>query len=434
MSDATHTEHADSFKATVKDGKGCEKLLSIHVNADLIAREYDEFYRSMAPKAKISGFRQGKVPRKVLEMHYQQEAREEVLKHLISESYRWAVKENELEPLLMPDIQDVKFTPAELSFKANVEVRPKIKINKVEGLSAKKQKSEVSDKEIQEQLNRIREGYAQFKAVEDRAAKMGDFVIADYVCTVDGNEVDKREGDWLEIREDEFLQGFTKQLVGVKGGETREVKIKFPEKIGRPELRGKEGVFTMQVKEIKQKELPALDDELAKDAGEFKTLDELKQKIKDDLTKNKDAEAEMLYEKELLKELAKHNKIELPRKLVERRLNYLTDQAKQEFMARGGSEEDFKKEEKEMAKELEKEAAHQVHTAFLLDEIANREKLKVEEQDVKDKMQQTADRFKRPFEEIVKYYEDKEDALHNLVEQIRSEKAIEFVKQQAKGK
>jgi len=424
-----------TYKVSVKDGKACEKILNIQVSQEAVQKEYESFFRSVAPKAKIPGFRPGKAPQKVVAMHFKGEAREEVMKTLISDSYHWAIEEKTLKPLLSPQIEDVQFDEATLSYRALVEVRPKIKLSRVEGLSAKKPKVEIKPAEIDEQLKKIQTAHAQFKVVEDRAAVLGDFLIADYTCAVDGKEIERRDDDFLEIRAEEYLKGFSKQLVGVKAGETREVKVTFPDKAGRAELMGKEGVFNVKVKEIKKKELPELNDDLAREAGgEFKTLQELKDNIKKELQTSKDAEAETAFEKELLAELLKHNKVELPQRLVERRLQYLLEQAESSMHQHEGGEAEFKSKRDELAKELTPEAARQVHLAFLLNEISEENKFTVEAEDLKKKYLQVAARFRRPTEEVETYYSGNEEALENLKEQIHSEKAVEFIKQHAKQK
>ncbi|MBI3306884.1 MAG: hypothetical protein HYZ84_03675, partial [Candidatus Omnitrophica bacterium] len=177
------------MKVSVQDGKACEKILTVEVGQEDIKKEYEEFYQAVSPKAKIPGFRPGKAPRDVIAMHFKNEAREEVLKHLISESYRQALQEKSLEPLSYPRIQDVNFNEQKLFYRAQIEIRPKIKLSRTAGLTAKKESAQINPDEIEQALKSIQQSFAQFKAVEDRPAAMGDFVIADYVCSVDGKEV-----------------------------------------------------------------------------------------------------------------------------------------------------------------------------------------------------------------------------------------------------
>jgi len=421
-------------KVSVQDGKACEKILNIEVPREEIQKEYDEFYKAVTPKAKIPGFRPGKAPRNVVAMHYQNDAREHVLKNLISESFRSAIREKSLEPLGMPKIDDVKFDDNKLTFKALVEVRPKIKLSRVEGLSAKKESAEVKTDEIEESLKRMQESLAQYKPVEGRPAAMGDFVIADYVCTSEGKEIEKRNDDWFEIKEDEFLKGFSTQLVGLNVGDEKEIEINFPEKMAQKELSGKKAVFKVKVKEIKTKILPELNDDLAKEAGEFKSLDEFKQKIHKDILSTKEREKEAEFENSLLEELLKHNRFDLPQGLVERRLQYLLKQAHENFLRHGAPEEEFEKQKEKLQTELLPEARRQVQLAFLLDEIADREKITVAAGDLKEKYQQVADRIRQPLEVVEKYYADHSEGREALEDQVRNEKTVEFLKKNAKIK
>ena len=424
------------MKISVKDGKVCEKILKIEVGSDLIQKEYDEYYKAIAPKAKVPGFRPGKAPRNVLALHYGGDARESVLKHLISESYRQAVQEKTLQPLGYPEINEVEFKEEKLSYQAKIEVRPKIKLSRVTGLSAKKEKIEIKDEELNDTLQRIRESFAQFKAVEDRPAAMGDFVIADYVCTADGKEVEKRSDDWFELKEDgEFLKGFASQLVGSTPGSEKEVNVSFPEKLQRKELAGKAAVFAVKIKEVKTKVLPELNDDLAKEAGaEFKTLDELKARIRQQISESKEREVEAKYEKALLDELVKHNKLDLPEGLILRRAEKLVEDAMRQYHPQEHGEGKEKEAElrETVKKEMQPEARRQVHVAFLLDEIAAKENIQVAPEEVAAKIEEVAAQVRQPVDAVKKYYAEHEEAVEGLHDQIRNEKAIEFIKKKAK--
>lgn len=422
------------MKISVKDGKDCEKILRIEVAAEAVQQEFEIFYRQISPQAKIPGFRPGKAPRQVIEMHYKGEAREAVLKNLLNDSYRKAIEEQSLEPMGYPEIRDVQFNGAQLTYQALVEVRPKIKLSRYKGLSAEKEKANITDKEIEESLAQVRESLAQFKAVESRPAAMGDFVVADYVCTVDGKEMEKRSEDWFELKTDEYLKGFSPQLEGALPGETREIRVTFPENSGRPELAGKEALFQVRVKEIKEKMLPEVNDDLAREAGEGATLAELKQRIRDGLQARKEHLAEARFEKALLDELVRHNKIDLPARLVDKRSERLAEEMREKMLQQGMSEAEIDKRREKMKEDLLPEARRQIHLAFLLEEIAAKENVTVTDEDFKGKVAEIAKRFRGAPEEVEQYYAGNEDAREALREQIRSEKAIAVVKQNAQVK
>lgn len=423
------------MKVSVKNGKPCEKILKVEVEPAQVRKEFDAFYQAIAPKAKVPGFRPGKAPQAVLAIHYKEEARKNVLEHLVQESFHDALKDQSLDPLGYPDIRDVDFSEDKLSYQAHVEIRPKIKLSKVTGLKAEKPEVSVTPQEIEESLKRIQKSLAQYKTVEDRGAVQGDIVVMDYLCKVDGHEIDKRTEDWVPIREEEYLKNFSLQLAGAKAGEEKEIRVTLPEDFGKKEFAGKEAVFSVKVKEIKMEILPPLDDELAKGAGDFKTLEELRGKIREEALAVKGRKAEAGYEKALLDELVKHNKIDLPEGVVLRRVQRLTEDALERYSHQGGfPKEKLESFKKDLEKELEPEARRQVHLAFLLDEIAHKENLTAAEEDLKGKYARVAGQVRQSPDAVEKYYAEHEDSKEALTEQIRSEKAIEFIKKHAKIK
>ena len=219
----TSQPQSPTLKVKLQDGKACEKILTIEIAQERIGEEFESFYNSIAPRAKVPGFRPGKVPRDVLVMHYEKNANDSVLEALLSESLPKVLREKDLNPLTTPEIKDIQFSKEKLTYKAHIEIRPKVKLSRVTGLSAKKEKSSVKSEDVEKALKQTQEMHAQYKAVESRAAKLGDFVITDYVCTVDGKEMEKRNDDWMELKEEEYLKGFSAQLVGAQIGEEKDV-------------------------------------------------------------------------------------------------------------------------------------------------------------------------------------------------------------------
>lgn len=430
----TSQPQGSPLKIKLQDGKTCEKILTIEVAQDRISEEFESFYNSIAPRAKVPGFRPGKIPRDVLVMHYEKNANDSVLEALLSESLPKALREKDLNPLTTPEIKDIQFAKEKLTYKAHIEVRPRVKLSRVTGLSAKKEKPGVKPEDIEKALKQTQEMHAQYKAVEGRAAKLGDFVITDYVCSVDGKEMEKRKDDWIELKEEEYLKGFSAQLVGANIGDEKDVQISFPQDMADKRAAGKAAVFKMKVKEIKEKILPELNDDLAKQAGEYKDLNDLKKNLTDDLEKRDADEKEAAFERGLLNELIKQNKIDLPNGLLQRRAEYLMDQARQRFLKQGGTDGVFDKEKEKMQKEFEAEARRQIHIAFLLDEIADTQGIKAEETDLGTKYEVLSQQYRQPKETIEKYYQEHKEARETLLDQVRNEKVIEYLKQHAKSK
>ena len=419
-------------KTSLKDSAPCEKVLSVAVTGDLIREEYDEFFKNVGREARIPGFRPGKAPREVVEVHFREQAREKVLERLISRSFREAVKERELEFLGYPTIREVQFTGEKLSYEALLEVPPTIKLGKYKGLAAERKAIEVKPEEVDQALKQVQESLAKFVAVEDRPAAVGDFLIADYSCSVGGKEVEKRTADWFELREDEFLKGFSAQLVGTKPGEEKQVRIQFPEKFGRKEWAGKEGIFQVKVKEVKAKNLPPLNDDLAKETGEFETLEALRSHLQKQIEGEKGRQAEIEFEDALLDALVKENSFQTPKGVVERRLVSLAESTVGSLRQRGLTEEAIQKELQSIYEKLRPEAERQVRLSFLLDTIAKQEKLQLSDSDFEIKYKEIALRHRQSEEPVRKYYAEHPEAKESLGVQILNEKVIQLIKDNAR--
>ncbi|MBI1978209.1 MAG: trigger factor [Candidatus Omnitrophica bacterium] len=419
------------LKVNVKDVNSCEKVLTIDVPSEVVTEEFNSFYNSVAKQAKIPGFRPGHAPRQVVALHFKDEARREVWKELVARSLQDALKQEALDVIGYPRVESMEFDERRLKYKAHVEMRPKVKIDKYAGLSLKRERVRVTETEVNDALKRIQESHAKFQAVEGREARLGDFLIADYVLQADGKEVEKRDGEWVEIRDKDYLEGFSKQLLGAKPGENRTVTVTFPSDYVRKELAGTPGEFKVMIHELKEKILPSLDDELAKAAGEYESVADLKRTIEKDFENHKKVETERKLEQNLLDELIKRSKFEVPAGVIERRLNALVEDQIQSLLYRGAKAEDAAKHRDEIRKSLEQEAERQVRVSFLLDEISTREHVEAKEEDWNAKYESLAGRLRRPVEEVKSYYSQDRDRKDSLAQQIIFEKTIQWLKDKA---
>ncbi|MBI4358790.1 MAG: trigger factor [Candidatus Omnitrophica bacterium] len=419
------------LKVDVKDVSSCEKVLTIDVPSEMVTEEFSAFYESVGKRAKIPGFRPGHAPKHVVALHFRDEARQEVWKQLVSRTFRSAVDQEELPIIGYPQIEQVEFDETRLKFKAHVEMKPKVKIDKYAGLSVKREAVQVDEPEVEGALKQLQESHAKFQVVEGREARLGDFLICSYRLRVEDKDVEKRDGEWIEIREQDYLEGFSKQLLGVKIGEMREARVTFPSNYVKKELAGKQGLFFVTVQEIKEKMLPPLNDEFAKEASESETLEELRKKVRDDLEHHRKMETERKLEHLLLEELIKKSKFELPARLVERRLEALVRQSIQSLVYRGVKEEEALREKENLKKNLLPEAQREVRISFILDEIATREHIQASDEELNRKYREVADRLRRPIEEVKTYYQESEDRKESLREQMVTEKTIQWVKDKA---
>ena len=419
------------MKVSVKDLSSCEKVLTIDVPQNVVADEYDAYFAAVAKKARVPGFRPGHAPKHVIAIRFKEQAREEVLRELLARSYREAVRQKEISPISYPRIDQVEFDDQHLKFNAHIELRPNIKMDTYVGLNLKREVAPVQDSEIEDVLKRLQESNAKFEPVENRSAVLGDYLISECRLAVDGKEIDKRGNEWIEIREKDYLEGFSKQLMGVKVGESREVTVTFPTDYSRKDLRGKQGHFSVAVKEMKTKTLPSLDDDLAKSIGSYQTFDELKAAIRRDLETHKRHEAEGELEKTLFDELMKRSKFEIPSGMVERRLGSLLGEQAERFLSAGMKDDEVKQKLEELKTDFKVESEKQVKISFILSEIAKRENVKVEEADFEAKYRSIAERVNRSAQEVKSSYHEQKERLETLELQIINEKVVQWIKNKA---
>lgn len=419
------------MKVQVKELSGCEKLISIDVPSEWVTREYAGFYEGVARRAKVPGFRPGHAPSHVVKIHFQKEARDEVLKQLLMRSFREAVKEKEIAFIGEPKIDLLEFDEQKLKYNAHVESRPKIKVDRYTGLSFERKVGAVPESEIDEVLKRLQESQARYQPVEGRAARIGDHLICDYVLTADQKELERQSGSWVHLQDEDYLKGFSVQLVGAQSGDIRTVQVTFPEDYPRKELAGLPGQFAVTIKEMKEKILPPLDDELAKSGGHYETLETLKTAIRADLEARKKHEADIRLEREIFEELLKRAKFEVPKGFVSRRAEALAREEVRLRLERGVKEEEASKDYEVLKKNFHPEAERQVRISFLLDEIASRENIRAQTSDLEARYQLISERVRRPVEEIKGHYDHHEEARTSLLAQLTTEKTVQWIRERS---
>jgi len=420
-----------SVRVQVKNSSGCERVLAIDVSEEWVAEEYTTFYQAVGKRATIPGFRPGHAPPHVVRMRYQKEAREEVLKRLVARSFREAVREGEMRLVGQPRIELIEFDERHLKFNAHVALRPTIKMEPYAGLVLERTVAGVRESEIEAVLRRLQEAQAQYHPVEGRGTQLGDFLICDYQLQVGDQEVGREQGIWLPLRDDEYLKGFSHQLLGARVGECKHVTVTLPSDYPRKELSGKEARFWVTVREIKERILPPLDDELAKASGVGETLQAMREAIRKDLEGAKIKEADRLLEQTVMNELLKRSKFEVPKGLVKSRSDFLVEDEMRSRLRRGVKEEDARQDRDVLQKSLYPIAEKQVRLSFILEEVAKREHISVGEVDLEERFQSIAEHTRRPLEEVKGYYARNETEKDSLAIQILNEKTIEWIKGKA---
>ncbi len=414
------------MKSVVEDISTVKKKLLIEVQPDAVTKEMDKAIADVAKKAKIPGFRPGKAPKNIVERHYGDEVRSEVVHRLVTESYLRALQEHNLNPVDMPQIENVSplTKGSSLTFTATVEVRPHIELGSYDGIEVKEENVTVSEEEVNETLDRLRDMYAQLEVVEGRALEKADTAIIDFEGFREGKSIEgaKAADYMLSLGSNSLIPGFEEQLVGMNRGETREIKVIFPEDYNNKDLAGKDAAFTVTLKEIKKKVLPELNDEFAKDIGNNATVAELKEGIKKDIEARKKNDQTSAQRETLLSKLVDSHTFDVPPGMVERELQSLARSQATRLARRGVDVNSF--DYAKFRDENRALAEKRVRGILLLDVIAEKEKLEVTDQEVDSALAVMARSAGQTVDTVRKYYESLDGGLDNLRASLVREKAL----------
>ena len=422
------------MKVTVEDISPVKKKLHIQVLPDAIAKEMTKAVADVSKKAKIPGFRPGKAPKAVVERHYQAEIESEVMNRLISDSYLQAVRENNLSPVEMPNITNISplQKDAPLNFTAMVEVRPQFTLGTYEGIEITEPPVTVTDEEVAQTIDRLREMYAQLEVVEGKPLDTTHTAIIDFEGFRDGKSIEgaKAEDHTLTLGSGSLIPGFEEQIVGMQKGDTREISVNFPADYNNKDLAGKDAKFSVTLKEVKQKVLPELNDEFAKDLGDHKNVDELKARIREDIGVRKKNELSTGQREELMGKLVEAHAFEVPEGMVERELMSMA-RSQATRMARQGM--DLQNFDIAAFRERNRDlAVKRVKGILLMEAIADKEKIEISDDEVSTALAAAARSTGQKLDAVRKYYENQEGGLDSLRTTLLQEKTLAHLLSKAK--
>ena len=427
-----------SIKVEKTDNKN-ELKLEFTVAAEKFEDAMKKVYFQTAKYFNIPGFRKGKAPMKIVEKYYGESIfYEDAFNEILKEEYDKELKENDITAVSYPEF-DIKQMEKgkDLIFTATVQVKPEVKLGKYKGIELKKVEYTVKDEDINHELGHMQERNSRIVTVEDKPVEKGNIAVIDFEGFVDEKafEGGKAEGYELEIGSNTFIPGFEDQIVGMKTGEEKDVKVKFPEEYFSKDLAGKDAVFKVTVHEIKKKELPALDDEFAKDVSEFDTLDELKADIKAKLEKDNKEKEKYETQDAVIKALCENTKVEIPSGMVEMEVDNMLKDFEQRLAYQGLKlDQYFKmmgKTEEEVRKEYEPQAIEGIKSRLAIEAVIKAEKIEADDKEIDAKIKEMAKNYgKEKDEEFLK-----NENVRNYIKQgIESEKAIDFLVKNAKIK
>jgi len=383
--------------------------LEFTIDRETVKEGLDRTFKSVQKSLNVPGFRKGKVPRKIFNKMYGEEALyQDTLNDLLPFAYQEALNEADIDPVTEPQVDAKSMEKGEdWVLVAEVTLKPEVELGQYKDLEVTKQDREVTDEAVEQNLESRRENLAEL-VVKDDEAEEGDTVVIDFEGFKDGEAFEGGQADnhSLELGSGSFIPGFEEQLIGVKSGEEKDVKVTFPEDYQAEDLAGEEVVFKVTVHEVKTKEIPELDDEFAKDADEdVETLDELKEKIRKNLEEGRENSAKDAKDDEAIRKAVNNAEIaEIPHEMAHEEVHRQMDLFLNNLQQQGISPEMYyqmtNSSEEDLHKQFEGEAENNVRTNLVLETIAEEENLEVTDEDMDEEIQNLANQYNMPEEQV----------------------------------
>ena len=427
------------MKVEVEKQPGSVSKLHIELPPEEVAKEWNAIANSFARFAKIPGYRPGKAPRAVIDKRFRKEIQDELTKKLVSKSYHDAVEKEQLRVASLTNIEDIQFgEDKSMRFRATVVIAPDFELPDYKSIPVQLPDTKVSNAEVEEALERLREQSADFVDVPGRGLQMGDFAVLDFEGSMDSKPISEiapqasknLQGGkkfWLHLAADNFLPKFCEQLVGQKPGETHLAIVEFPADFPVKELAGKKADYAVTVREVKEKVLLPIDDALAAKIVTGKTLVDLRQLLERDIEHAKEHDGERAKESQIMQYLHERIQFELPPALLQNETRRALAELVQRNRERGVTDEMLKEKERELIDGAAGVAAHRLKTNFILHRIAERENIQVAKEDVDLRIRQEAARYDISPEKMRKELQQK-DVLDDVAEQILMGKTLDFLK------
>lgn len=418
--------------------EGNQGVLTIEVDAEKVNEGLDAAFKKVVKQVNVPGFRKGKMPRSLFEKRFGIESLyQDAVDILLPEAYSNAIDETGIEPVDRPeiDVEQIEKGKA-LIFKATVTVKPEVQLGDYKGIEVEKFETEVTDEDVQNELTSMQEKQAELVVKEEGKAENGDTVVIDFEGFVDGEAFEGGKGDnfSLELGSGQFIPGFEEELIGIAAGESKDVNVTFPEEYHAAELAGKAAIFKTTVHEIKGKELPALDDEFAKDVDEeVETLDALKEKIKNQLVDSKKHEAEHHVRDTVVEKAAENTTIDIPSAMVDTELDRMMQEFEQRLQMQGMNLELYfqfsGQDEAALRDQMKADAEKRVRINLTLEAIAKAENIEVSEDEVNEELNKMAEMYNMTADNIKMALGGSLDGLNS---DIKAKKAIDLLVENSK--
>ncbi len=407
-----------------------KKKIFVEISEGKYLQALDGAYQKLNKKVAMKGFRKGKTPRSVLERYYKDETESKVLSSLIEDSYLFALKDQNFEPVAPPQISDLKKEAGEgIHYVAEVEIRPTVELKDYKGIALKKPSVEPTEEEILKELEVLRERQAQIVPFEgDGPIASGQIAIIDFSGTLNGEAFEGGSGQAVsvELGQKRFLPDFEQGIVGMKKGETKNIKVEFPKDYGHATLAGQKADFQITLNDIKEKKLPELNDDFAKELGSFTSLQEIKSKIKEHAKNHKEQQAKVSLLNQIVDSLIAKHSFEIPEALVEQELNIMLENFKGQLAQQKLTLEQVNVKPENFRTENREAAIRRVRAFFLFEAVAKLENISITHEEIHDHLRKIAQSVGQPEQVVERYYHENK-MIPMLQSQILEEKIYDFL-------
>jgi trigger factor len=419
------------MKTEFVDVSETRKNLNVEIESSVVDAEIDRVARDYSKAARIPGFRPGKVPARVVKQRFRSQILHDVVHELVPRAVDDALRERGVEPVDTPDIRDVTVEEGQpLKFTATFDTVPSIELKPYGSVQLRRAPPVVEEGAVDQTLQALRERAARFEAVEPRAVERGDTVVVDLVRASQGETPDTHQDITIEIGATANPPGFDDEVVGMTVGNTKTFTVRYPDDYGIKELAGSAVDYTVTIKSLKRRVVPELDDEFARDLGEFDTLDALRGRVEQDLTREAEQKAEREVRADLLKQLTGWVGFELPDSLVDRELDRRIEEFARRLMEQGVDPRAADIDWAAFRQAQRDGARDSVASALVLDEVAHREGLAVSDAEIEAELSRFAERTGRT-PAAVRAQLEKDGGISRLATGLRRDKAVDFLKSRA---
>jgi len=425
---------------TIEELAPCKKLVRFEVENSAVDAAFENVTKDFQREASLPGFRAGKAPKEMIAKRFEGEITEEVKKKLISETYRKGIKDQNLDVVGYPDIEEIQFAKGQpLQFAATVETAPKFEIPEYRGLPAKRDLTTVSEEDIDKALDALAAQQGKFEKV-DRAVQENDFVVLNYQGTCEGKPITdwnpvargltEKKNFWVQVTPESFIAGFAPQLIGAKAGDKRTVTVDFPDDFITQEVAGKKGVYEVEVVEVKERILPPRDDAFAKLYG-AEDMSKLRDGVRQDLQNELNLKQKRSIRQQLVEGLLGKLTLDLPESMVQQETRTVVYNIVSENQRRGISKEVIDQQKDSIYAAANQTAKERVKAQFIFAKIAEKEGIRVNDQELNLRIVALAQTYNMPPQKFLKELQSR-NGVDEVYAQVLHEKVIDFLQEHAK--